>query len=307
MWQKKGAIFNSNQNYDWMVSHACVPTAVSLTEETIRIYFATRNSNGLSIPTFIDVSGKDPSKVLYLHDRPILPLGKPGTFDDCGIMPFSVVEHEEHIYLYYVGWNTSLSVPYRQAIGLAVSNDRGLNFKKVFEGPIVDRNELEPYFTNSPYVFKDANRWHMWYGSTIRFILVNNKQEPQYIIKYAFSTDGIRWVRENITCIYPKTEYEANARPSVLKENGLFKMWFTYRGCFAYRDGKDSYRIGYAESKDAINWVRKDELASIDVSEEGWDSKMIAYPCVLKHNEKKYLFYNGNGFGKTGIGYAIYQ
>jgi len=42
----------------------------------------------------------------------------------------------------------------------------------------------------------------------------------------------------------------------------------------------------------------------IDVSEEGWDSEMLAYPFFYKHNEKVYMFYNGNGFGKSGFGYA---
>jgi hypothetical protein len=29
------------------------------------------------------------------------------------------------------------------------------------------------------------------------------------------------------------------------------------------------------------------------------------YPYILKTKNKLIMFYNGNGFGKTGIGYAI--
>ena len=32
---------------------------------------------------------------------------------------------------------------------------------------------------------------------------------------------------------------------------------------------------------------------------------MIAYPHVIKHKGKKYMFYNGNNYGKEGIGLAI--
>jgi hypothetical protein len=28
---------------------------------------------------------------------------------------------------------------------------------------------------------------------------------------------------------------------------------------------------------------------------------------VFEHKNKKYLFYNGNGFGKTGIGVAVLE
>jgi hypothetical protein len=64
------------------------------------------------------------------------------------------------------------------------------------------------------------------------------------------------------------------------------------------------YRIGYAESIDGINWIRKDNEIDIDVSQEGWDSEMICYPSVISVKEKTYLFYNGNNNGETGFGYA---
>ena len=144
----------------------------------------------------------------------------------------------------------------------------------------------------------------MWYASSTGFVLVDNRPEPLYEIKYAHSADGIIWVRPNITCIPPLEKYQCTARPAVLKENDLYKMWFTYRGSVNYRDGNGSYRIGYAESINAINWERKDSLAGIEYSKVGWDSKMQTYPSVLKIKDEKYLFYNGNGFGKTGIGLA---
>jgi len=306
-WEKQGVIFNTDRQQEWMVSHACVPTVHVLNEEVLRIFFAPRNARGQSIPTFIDVSAANPREVLYVHDQPIMSLGKLGTFDDGGIMPCCIVPTADGLYLYYVGWNPSGSVPYRNAIGLAVSQDEGRTFERMYEGAIVDRNRYEPYFTASPYVMREDKHWHMWYASSTGFVNVKGKPEPLYIIKYAHSHNGIDWVRENITCIQPREKYEANARASVIKEDNLYKMWFAYRGSFDYRDGKDSYRIGYAESADAVHWERKDEQAGIEFSDEGWDSRMQTYPNVILHRGTKYLFYNGNGFGKTGIGYAIDQ
>ena len=84
-------------------------------------------------------------------------------------------------------------------------------------------------------------------------------------------------------------------------------MWFCYRGIKDFRDGKGSYRIGYAWSDDLLDWSREDENSGIDVASEGWDSMMIAYPYVIKTPDKILMFYNGNGFGKTGFGYAILE
>jgi hypothetical protein len=51
-------------------------------------------------------------------------------------------------------------------------------------------------------------------------------------------------------------------------------------------------------------WERDDARAGIDVSADGWDSQMICYPAVVDLGERVLLFYNGNGFGANGFGYA---
>ena len=43
----------------------------------------------------------------------------------------------------------------------------------------------------------------------------------------------------------------------------------------------------------------------IDVSDSGWDSEMIEYPFVLRHQGHLYMLYNGNGYGQSGFGLAI--
>lgn len=308
MWKKLGVIFKPEGQYPWMKSHACVPTAIQLDPDTIRVYFAPRNQKGQSIPVYMDVRSEDPTSVLKLSEGPVLDLGVRGTFDDGGIMPCSASWHQGKIYLYYVGWNPSVSVPYRNAVGLAISEDGGETFSRPFQGPVVDRNLNEPYFTASPFGLKvEENEWMMWYASSTGFMMVNEKPEPLYEIKFAHSTDGIHWERPNITCIPPSKEGECTARPTVIKDGSLFKMWFTYRGSHDYRDGAGAYRIGYAESENGRDWTRMDDRVGIGYSESGWDSTMQTYPSVIDTAHGRYLFYNGNGFGATGIGVAVWQ
>jgi hypothetical protein len=56
-----------------------------------------------------------------------------------------------------------------------------------------------------------------------------------------------------------------------------------------------------------VAWDRRDDEAGITVSAEGWDSTMIAYPCVLEVDGRRLMFYNGNGFGAEGFGWAEWQ
>ena len=34
---------------------------------------------------------------------------------------------------------------------------------------------------------------------------------------------------------------------------------------------------------------------------------MVAYACVFDHRGSRYMLYNGNGYGETGIGWAVLE
>jgi hypothetical protein len=134
-----------------------------------------------------------------------------------------------------------------------------------------------------------------------------SKPEPRYHIKYATSFDGIKWMRNKEVAIDYKSKSEGGiVRASVIKEPDHYKMWYSYRDYWDYRQNKKhSYRIGYAESFNGADWTRKDKVVDLDVSKKGWDSQMLCYPCVIKYKNKYFMFYNGNGFGDSGIGFAV--
>jgi len=96
---------------------------------------------------------------------------------------------------------------------------------------------------------------------------------------------------------------QAFSRPTtVLNDSGDYEMWFSYRSGTG-----QSYRIGHARSDDGKNWVLDLGGTGIDVSPSGWDSEMIEYPYVFDHNGARYMLYNGNGYGKTGFGLAVFE
>jgi len=81
-------------------------------------------------------------------------------------------------------------------------------------------------------------------------------------------------------------------------------MFFCYRHSLGYRGREKGYRIGYASSTDLVTWVRDDDKAGIDVSDEGWDSEMICYPHVFELDGTTRMFYLGNQVGRHGFGLA---
>lgn len=305
-WEKKGRIISLDDFKDisWMQSHTQVPVPFKLKDGNYRIYFNSR-CEGKTLPTFVEIDRKL-FKIINRNEKPLLELGEPGTFDDSGVMFSSIVAVDDTIYMYYIGWNQQVSVPYQNSIGLAISEDGGRTFKKYSSGPILGRSLQNPIFVSSPYVIRTDEEWLMYYLFCTKWIdgIHAGKKEPVYDIRYAKSHDGIHWeIPDGNVCI--TGEDEAVAQPCVIKDKQGFRMWYSTRKTIDYRENRESsYRIGYAESKDGFSWVRKDSEAGITVSDEGWDSQMQEYAYVLPEGNKFIMFYNGNGFGQSGIGYA---
>lgn len=304
-WNKKDLIFCVDGKLDWNKSHAQVPV-VDVLADRLRVYYATRNINGISTISFIETEKNNPSKVLYVHDKELLPRGKPGTFDDSGLMPTCIINVGNKKFLYYIGWTKKVNVPYQNSIGLAISDD-GINFNKAFEGPVFTTNQYEPYFNGTAWIMQINGIFKAWYLSCIRWEEIEGRQEPFYNIKYAESLDGIFWQQKGITAIGLLPGEGGLASPTIILNGDKYLMWFSYRSASNYRNSiHSSYKIGYAESTDGINWVRKDHKSGITVSREGWDSEMICYPYIINNNGYQ-MFYNGNGFGRSGFGYATLE
>ncbi len=305
-WIKKGVIFDPLKSAHLIsqnLGYAAVPFVLPLTQPGVyRIYFSARDTQNRSLPFYIDYDFNS-YKILFQSNQ-LLSLGELGTFDDSGIMLTSLIEKEDKVYLFYIGWNLGVTVPFRNSIGLAISLDGGKTFEKQFKGPIIDRNHIEPHFVASNCVFKLESKYIMYYLSCVGWEKMNDKIMHKYHIKWALSDDLIHWDRNNHVAIdfkYPG-EYAISV-PRVLLEDGTYKMWYSYRG----GPYSDKYRIGYAESKDAFTWERKDDLVNLNVTAGNWDSDMICYPCVFKHHNQLMMLYNGNDYGKSGIGIAILE
>lgn len=299
-WKKLGRVFDPATIEDKGLSVAPMPIAEILDESQgiIRVYFSPRDQQNRSQVYFFDFDISNPGVVLTVSRTPLFVHGKIGAFDDAGITLGSLVSVNGKMLLYYTGWNLTVGTPFNNSIGVA-EYTQGF-FHRYGDGPIMTRTLHEPYSCSSPFVIHENGIFRMWYASMDKWQeeLCCSSHKHYYNIKYAESSDGINWIRNNIIAIdYEKPDEYAFGRPFVLREDGHYKMWYAYRG--------DFYKIGYAISEDGIHWERQDHKSGIGVSESGWDSEMIEYPYIFDCSGKRYMLYNGNGYGKTGIGLAI--
>ena len=156
---------------------------------------------------------------------------------------------------------------------------------------------MDPFLTASPWVLIDDGVWRMWYVSGTEWQVRADGPRHRYQIKYAESRDGMHWDRRGVVCIdYASPDEYAFGRPCVVNDGDLYRMWYSYRGI--------AYRMGYAESNDGIVWTRRDDQCIVDASADGWDSEMVTYPVVVRRLGRWEMLYNGNGYGRTGIGLA---
>ena len=303
-WKKKGLIFAPKGEMGWDSYGFMCPHARSMNSEAgniIRIWGGIRDKSGVSRIACIDVSAENPSEVVSIYKEPALDIGEPGCFDDNGIILGDIIEHEGKLRLYYVGFQHVAKVKFYAFSGLAVSEDGGKHFKRQSQVPIMDRSDIGRYGRCIHTVLKDGDTFHIYYAIINDWKTINGIPYPVYDIWHTASQDGVHVsAQDNCLCVTTVSEEYRIGRPKVYSSNDGYEMYYT-------RDfiSKD-YVIGYARSKDGLHWMREDANSKslLPRSEEGWDSEMTCYPVQLKYKDKLYLFYNGNGMGATGVGYA---
>lgn len=293
-WIKKGLVITPNLDIWWMRTHAMLPTPHHLEGSLYRIYFAGRNEKNQSNIGYAVIDLERPSEVLSYAESAVLTPGRLGSFDDNGVLSSCLLKVEDQLLMYTIGFKPGGTTRMDLFGGLATSADQGESFTRWSEAPIIERNRVNPFINTAPWVIKDDDNFKMYYVSGVEWV---HEDLPRYNIQVALSNDGKNWMRNGHVAIDFAHQENALARPYVVKEDGIYRMWFSTKG--------DFYLPKYAESKDGLNWTRYDDAIELRPTKGGPDEEMICYPIVLKHQGKHIMFYNGNGYGQNGICLAI--
>jgi hypothetical protein len=107
----------------------------------------------------------------------------------------------------------------------------------------------------------------------------------------------VNWKRKHEVAVDLQGDEEhVIGKPTILDINGKSLLFYSVRG--------KRYKIGYATKNSNGTFVRLDKLQTLTTSDTGWDSEMVEYAQVFEFQSKTIMIYNGNGYGRTGLGYA---
>ena len=297
-WRKLGLLYMPDGKQWWARSHAMAASPLWISEDVLRLYVSHVDENTVGRVGYIDVGAADPTRVIAKAENPILDVGEPGAFDDNGVVCTCVVPVEGQLRMYYGGFQLQTKIPYTMFSGMAVSETIDGPFHRIARGPILDRVEGEFFFRTAPFVLQENGRWRMWYIGGDSWIKAEKKTFPSYSMRYVESDDGIFWSARSVECLALNRPDEIGlGRPFVVRDGALYHMWYSIRKI-------SGYRVGYATSLDGLQWTRRDDEAGIDRSDSGWDSEMICYTAIVPVKDNWLMFYNGNGYGQSGVGVA---
>lgn len=301
-WKKLGLVYAPDGSLPWAKSHAMIPTPVRLNDDVVRVFVTFCDNLGIGRPGYVDVSANNPLEVLGVSDQPLLDLGKPGTFDENGLLACAVTDlGNGRMYMYYVGFELGTKIRYRLLTGLAISDDGGATFARYSPTPVLERSATEMYFRGGPYCLHIKQCFHLWYVAGSEWTEVDGKSMPVYDIRYAESSDGVHWPDQGeVQIAITDPDEHGFGRPCVIpKPDGGYRMFYSVR-----RRSFGAYRLGYAESSDGRVWERMDDKLNLDVTPGSFDSNAIMYAAPLELDGKLYVFYNGNDFGRDGFAVA---
>lgn len=297
-WQKLGRIVAPNRDLEWMATFAGPSYAVRIGGSSLfDIYITGRDMQNRSQIGKVRIDLRQPQRILEVSKKPLFSFGELGSFDENGVSYPWMVKREGRLWMYYVGWMPTVLTPFNLQLGLAIEQEDG-SFERFSRAPILPRTDDDFLSFGSACVFQEGDLWRMYYTCFLKWGQKPSDHKHYYVIKYAESKDGIHWRRDNHVCIGIEAEGEYSiCRPTIYKDQrGVYHLWHTYRG--------EQYRIGYAYSKDGIHFTRRDDLVGIGVSESGWDDTAICYAQVFPFEDDLYMIYNGNEYGREGLGLA---
>lgn len=301
-WHRLGRLFDPETqlpDHPLLHSHAANPLAVQIDGDLFRVFFSARDAGRRSSvgAVDIDIARRRVERVL---PEPVIPYGLPGQFHADGISVGCLhVDATGDRSILFMGWQTPPDGHWRGDIGrLRLGADLSLTLDP--DRPYLGADATDAISLSYPWVHRDAAGFTMWYGSTVTWDAGNG--EMLHVLREATSTDGITWLRGGKALPHPIGVAQAFSRPTVAPTADGLAMWFSYRGA----PGR-TYRIGHARRPAGGDWSLSLDAGGLDVAPDGWDSEMVEYPFVLDHGGERLMLYNGNGYGRSGFGLAVWE
>lgn len=202
----------------------------------------------------------------------VLGPGKPGGWRGAYV-GFPTVAYDGKTYrMWFVGAQKTQDprapYGYYERIGLATSKD-GLNWTIANnDRPVLDlgpKGSVDAKGASHPFVLFDDGVYKMWYSAIDGNNAGSLGLRPRHVrverVCLATSRDGVQWTRENNGKPVLNLSTDRDAidtiqvdSVSIVKLGGIYKMWYG-----GYSGARYHHKIGSAESKDGIKWMRTND------------------------------------------------
>lgn len=299
-WRKQGLVFDTRRDGvgGWMAHSALTPTPHRLDADTLRIFAGFRDDDGVSRIGYVDVRADEPTRVVRVSKEPVLDIGRPGCFDDHGVILGDVVSTPGGLYMFYVGFQRVARAKFLAFTGLAISHDGGEVFHRVQDTPILDRAPGRSMIAAVHSAARENGQWRLWYAAGDDWEAIDGAPFPRYHIRHLAAADLSQLPATDDACLLPRGSEYRIGRPRVYRTGDGYVMYFT-RG-----NTTGEYFPGVAFSDDGTAWQRDDDALGLSLSDAGWDSRVICYPTLIRQGQRMLMFYNGNDMGVDGFGVA---
>jgi predicted GH43/DUF377 family glycosyl hydrolase len=215
-----------------------------------------------------------------IGSSPILTNGVTGTWDSYMVYVSAVIKVGSVYKMYYTGrQNYSDDI----STGMAVSTD-GIHWEKRAT-PIIGVNSEYFHFNFTDVILKDSTYYGYFGYST------SDNTTDGGVIGVATSSNGLSWNRQTI--LYSTLPWESGSvgSPTVIIEDGIFKM--------IYQNGIGT-GFGLATSSNGINFTKQGD--PVFKYSNTLNGNSIWYPNYRKFNNISYIYYTGQtNTGKLSI------
>jgi hypothetical protein len=281
-------------------SHAMLPTPYVMADR-VRVFYASCDAELRGRVFFADFEPQPPFRLMGRSREPVLDVGPPGAFDCDGANPSQAFEIDGRLALLYIGWKRGpAATPYTLFAAVAFSDDHGERFDRAAT-PLLEPRKGERLFRTAPFIERRADGGYrlLYIGGNVFVSGPDGKRLPRYSLLELTGPSPWNWPGAPRVLVTPDAamgELGFGRPVAFTAADGARRLMLSVRT-------RDGYRL--VEMADDFGADGRPEMRPVVPGPlEPWERAMTCFgmPCRVGPNEL--LFYNGDGFGRTGAGLA---
>lgn len=274
-------------------SHLSNPIVLDFNGDSWRIFVSARNQFNQSSVVYFDIAKATHEKIgkakilINIEDYA-------STFFSDGIGLGDFFYENDDLTFGFMAWKHHKKKHWTGEIGTFKLNHQLDKILQVGTSPHVKIGADEKISLSYPGYLYENGLLNIWYGSTITWDAGNG--DMHHVIKHlTIDQHGQRTYHGQ--CIPSSlVGLQAFSRPIIRQFAGKYYM------ALSCRKAGFNYTLEFYESSNLESWQHID--SQIEPRRAGHDDEMICYPYLVAEDNNFYLWYNGNSYGKTGLGIA---